>query len=479
MDFRLARLVRAAFAVAVLAAVSAPAAEAVPAVGLASPRTLVNFDTSALSDVRLRPITGLQNAGETAVGMDMRPATGEVFLVTVPSGAAANALVRTYKLDPLTAAATFVGSIPNTVPGAADVPTGVDFNPRVDRIRVVNSNNANFRINPNNGSLAGTDPNLTYTAPATGPITGVAYDRNVAPGPPGTPPGTDADDPLRHRRRLGSAGRAGRDRRRGPRRAQRRPDHEHRAPGRLRLQHVECRLRHRARRVRVRRAARPASRKASTRVNLSTGAATLVGRLGASVQDLTILTAPDNCPTLSGDDQADLDGDGAGDACDPDVDGDGLTNVAETARDKEPPNLDTRRRWRQRRVRRPPHARRHRGEERLRRHGADDDRDPAHASRVNGKRFFHGVVARISAGETARLDVALLGRVSSARAARTGDIVQAQRHLGLSARTRSLRLRPKRALVSRSRRFSVRLRVTATDAVGNSATKTRTIRVRR
>ena len=95
------------------------------------------------------------------------------------------------------------------------------------------------------------------------------------------------------------------------------------------------------------------------------------------------------------------------------------------------------------------------------------------------KRFFHGVVARISAGEASKLDVALLGRARSARVARTGDIVLAERHLGLSAAPRSLRLRPKRALVSRSRRFSVRLRVTATDTAGNSATTTRTIRVRR
>jgi hypothetical protein len=57
---------------------------------------------------------------------------------------------------------------------------------------VVNTGNENFRINPNNGALAGDDVNLTFSAPATGPVTAVAYDRNVAPGPPGAiaPPGT-------------------------------------------------------------------------------------------------------------------------------------------------------------------------------------------------------------------------------------------------------------------------------------------------
>jgi hypothetical protein len=62
--------------------------------------------------------------------------------------------------------------------------------------------------------------------------------------------------------------------------------------------------------------------------------------------------------------------------------------------------------------------------------------------------------------------------------ARAGDIVLAQRHLASSARTRTVKLKPKRRLVARRARFSVRLRVTATDAAGNRRTKTKTIRVR-
>src|SRR4029077_4949177 len=119
-------------------------------------------------------------------------ATGELFLITVPVGVVANAVVRSYSVDPATAAASFVGSTPGPPPGSADAPTGADFNPVVDRLRVVNAGNANFRINPTNGTVAGIDTNLTFTAPATGPVTAVAYDRNIAPGPPGTlaPPGT-------------------------------------------------------------------------------------------------------------------------------------------------------------------------------------------------------------------------------------------------------------------------------------------------
>jgi hypothetical protein len=39
--------------------------------------------------------------------------------------------------------------------------------------------------------------------------------------------------------------------------------------------------------------------------------------------------AEDNCPDLSNPDQADLDGDGQGDACDEDLDGDGILNLAD------------------------------------------------------------------------------------------------------------------------------------------------------
>ncbi|CAG9460790.1 unnamed protein product, partial [Pedinophyceae sp. YPF-701] len=44
-------------------------------------------------------------------------------------------------------------------------------------------------------------------------------------------------------------------------------------------------------------------------------------------------TANDNCPAASNPTQADLDGDGEGDACDSDVDGDGVANADDTCPD--------------------------------------------------------------------------------------------------------------------------------------------------
>jgi hypothetical protein len=480
MDFRPARAASVATAVAVIAASAPATAGAEPAAGITDVMDLVTFDTATPSDLRIRPITGLQTASETAIGIDTRPATGELFVATVPVGSAAAATVRTYKVDPVTAAATFVGSVPGTVPGAGDRPTGMDFNPLVDRIRLVQSNNENFRVNPNNGALAGDDPTLTYTAPATGPVTALAYDRNVAPGPPGTlaPPGSQTtlygidvgSDRLVIQGGLNGGSPGGAN------------GGTITAVGSLTVAvsnasdagfdiapngtaYASLLL---------------AGGPALYTVDLTTGTATAIGPLPFELRSLTILP-PDNCPLVSGDNQADLDGDGLGDACDADIDGDGVSNAAEQARGTDPRHADS--------------------DGDAIGDGADacptlagpaPSGCPARAidgsaptitlrgppRRVTRKRFFNGISSRISVSEPASLDVVLLGRARSARVARTGDVVLAERHLGRSGRTRSVQLKPARRLVGPRRRFSVRLRVTATDAAGNRRTRTKTISVR-
>jgi hypothetical protein len=459
----------------VLAAAVPAAASADPAAGITGIADLALFDTTNPAGLTSRPITGLQTGTETAVGLDTRPATGQLFLITVPTGVFANAVIRSYTLDPATATATFVASIPGTVPGAGDLPTGADFNPVVDRLRVVNAGNENFRINPNNGALAGDDVNLTYTAPATGPVTAVAYDRNVAPGPPGTiaPPGTlttlygidvGAD-------RLVTIGGVGAEGPGGPN------------GGTVRAEGTLAVAVDNASDAGFDITANGSAFASLTvggqpglyRVSLAGGTATLIGALAAEVRALTV-TGPDNCPGVAGDDQADLDGDGQGDACDSDIDGDGVDNIVEAARGTDPRNPDSD------------------GD------GVRDGADlcPTFAARTaNGcdelapritftkiprritrKRLLKGVRSRIALDEAARLDVALLGRATSVRVARAGDVVLAERHLRRSARTRTVILRPKRGLLATRARFSVRLRVTATDAAGNSRTSTKTIRVR-
>jgi hypothetical protein len=141
--------------------------------------TLIRFDSASPGTIQSSvAITGLQTGTERVLGIDFRPRTGQLLATTSPTGVAASATLRTYSVNPLTGAATLIGAIPGTVPGAADVRTGYDFNPTVDRIRFVNENNENGRINPNNGTLAGNDTDLTFVPPATGPIVAEAYDRN-------------------------------------------------------------------------------------------------------------------------------------------------------------------------------------------------------------------------------------------------------------------------------------------------------------
>ena len=465
-----------ALVVALAAALLVPStAIADPAAGITGTAELVLFDTANPAGMTSRPITGLQTDSEKAVGLDMRPATGQLFLITVPVGVAASATVRSYFVDPLTATATFVASIPGTVPGAADVPTGADFNPVVDRLRVVNQSNENFRINPNNGTLAGDDVNLTYTAPATGPVTAVAYDRNAAPGPPGTiaPPGTlttlygidvGAD-------RLVTIGGVGAEAPGGPNGG------TVRAEGTLGVAVDDTSD------AGFDIAGNGSAFASLTvggvpglyRINLAGGTATLIGALPAEVRSMTI-TAFDNCPGVANDDQANLDEDSLGDACDDDIDGDGVSNDAERARGTKPRNPDSDRDGV--------------------RDGADacptqkgsaprgcDRRAPRirlrkTAKKLTFERFFNGVRSRISVGEAARLDVVLLASLNSASAAKAGDLVLAEKHLKRSRKTRSVKLKPKRSLFGRTfLPITVRLRVTATDAAGNRRTVTRKIRV--
>jgi Domain of unknown function (DUF4394)/Thrombospondin type 3 repeat len=474
MALRLARWT-CALAAALVAAVPATAS-ADPAAGIVGTADLALFDTANPAGLTSRPITGLQTATEAVVGLDDRPATGELFVITVPTGAANNAIIRSYSLDPATATATFVGSIPlNTVPGAADVPTGADFNPVVDRLRVVNSGDENYRVNPNNGALAGNDANLSYTVPATGPVTAVAYDRNVAPGPPGTPAPPGAMTTLYGidvgADRLVTIGGVGAESAGGPNGGAVRPEG---ALG-VAVDNASDAGFDIAANGSAFASLTVGGQPGLYRVALAGGTATAIGALPVEVRALTV-TGPDNCPLVAGDDQADQDGDGLGDACDSDIDGDGVSNDAETARATDPRRSDTDSDGVSDGIDLCPTfaASTANGCDAL----APTIRFTRTASRITHRRFFRGVRSRIAVSEAASLDVVLLGRATSARVARAGDIVLAQRRLRRSARTRTVTLKPRRRLVASRARFTVRLRVTATDVAGNSRTRTKTIRVR-
>lgn len=138
-------------------------------VALTDGNALLRFTAAGVTGT-LTPVavTGLQ-PGEVLQAIDVRPATGQLFGLGVTGGTTG----RLYVINPDTGAATAVGSAPfsTALTGTA---FGFDFNPTVDRIRVVTDTGVNLRLNPDTGAIAGTDTDLT----AGSNVVGSAYDRN-------------------------------------------------------------------------------------------------------------------------------------------------------------------------------------------------------------------------------------------------------------------------------------------------------------
>ncbi|GAB2479675.1 hypothetical protein GCM10011375_16960 [Hymenobacter qilianensis] len=113
-------------------------------------------------------ITGLQG-GERILAIDFRPATGQLY------GLGSNS--RLYVINQITGSARVIGTqafSPAVVGGIA----GFDFNPTVDRIRVVSSTGQNLRLNPETGAVDATDGAINGASNGA-ILTGVAYTNNT------------------------------------------------------------------------------------------------------------------------------------------------------------------------------------------------------------------------------------------------------------------------------------------------------------
>lgn len=105
-------------------------------------------------------ISGIPS-GMTLVGIDYRPNTGELFGLAYNSASASNN-AQIVIINPSTGMASTVGTPLSLNLGTGGV--GFDFNPAVDRIRVVAENGMNYRLHPVTGALVATDGNLAYAA---------------------------------------------------------------------------------------------------------------------------------------------------------------------------------------------------------------------------------------------------------------------------------------------------------------------------
>ncbi|GAB3325260.1 hypothetical protein GCM10027299_23130 [Larkinella ripae] len=123
----------------------------------------------------LRTITGLQ-PGETIRGIDMRPATGQLYAL----GTSSRIYAITYPAGTSNAQANVVGSGAFT-PALTGSDYGFDFNPVVDRIRVVSNTGQNLRINPVTAEVAVDKPLNFGTMTGDKPsVRAVAYLNNFA-----------------------------------------------------------------------------------------------------------------------------------------------------------------------------------------------------------------------------------------------------------------------------------------------------------
>jgi hypothetical protein len=132
-------------------------ANGTPLIGLNSSGQLLRFNSVTPGTAISVAIAGLV-ANETLVGIDFRPATGQLFALGVNSTNGSSTL---YIIDPQTGAATTVGTITDAtgspVSLAGSTQFGIDFNPTVDRLRIVTNTGLNFRVNPNNGTFVDGD----------------------------------------------------------------------------------------------------------------------------------------------------------------------------------------------------------------------------------------------------------------------------------------------------------------------------------
>lgn len=150
------------------------AAFALGGVGLGT-GNLLTFDTATPGTVTTVAITGIAGT-ETLVGFDIRPVNGLLYALGMDATGTTGSL---YTIATPTGVATVVGTAGGVVPasgtpvtgGTAGLATppaaggfGFDFNPTVDRIRVVDTGGQSFVVNPDTGVIQTNAPALNGAA---------------------------------------------------------------------------------------------------------------------------------------------------------------------------------------------------------------------------------------------------------------------------------------------------------------------------
>jgi hypothetical protein len=175
------RLIGVSLSLAVLVALPAAAQTTGYALLTSDPGLSFVIDGPTQGPSPVLPILGVLT-DDVLVAIDVRPQVGRLYALAHNPKVGT---VRLYHLDTAgsTVRATAVGAAGSFVDAAgAPLPIfaqsfDIDFNPTVDRLRVVASNGFNFRMNPNNGALIDGNFNMTVSPPA-----GVNPDANLNGG---------------------------------------------------------------------------------------------------------------------------------------------------------------------------------------------------------------------------------------------------------------------------------------------------------
>lgn len=152
--------------------------------GITSNNELVSFNANNPKNFSSKvSVTGVVS-GEKLMSIDFRPATGELYALSNAS--------KLYIINTSSASARVVGTTAFS-PAVSGTIASIDFNPTVDRIRVVSNTGQNLRLHPETGAVAATDMNINgggtpsvagiaYTNSKSGASSTVLYDVDMASG---------------------------------------------------------------------------------------------------------------------------------------------------------------------------------------------------------------------------------------------------------------------------------------------------------
>jgi hypothetical protein len=153
-----------------VATLAPPRSTAETAYALDARCLLLKFDTNSPGFIESTQVIRGLAPGEKLLGIDFRPANGVLYGLGSSS--------RLYTIDVTTGMARPVGQGPFT-PALEGVEFGFDFNPTVDRIRIVSNTGQNLRAHPDTGAIVAVDLPLNMDGNARPAVVGAAYTNSV------------------------------------------------------------------------------------------------------------------------------------------------------------------------------------------------------------------------------------------------------------------------------------------------------------